>query len=187
MDIYFDSRLDAIEQLQHIGIEHPDTAVRRGSALHQLIRCAVDVDIAPGAVDFAVAVMAGFEAAEPEDAGQNPVALWVKAAEFGAVELAGRTAALEHGMDRFTPADFRADSMPASGRAFAAFPFAGTVLGGRDRIGFQGEAVFDQRHTLLADRNVEVKIGHSYFTKSAIDSTCPVCGNMSITPALTSL
>ena len=121
MNKHFTADLDAIEQLDHIGIMHAYATMRLWNAAHQFIRAAMDVDVAPGAIDITVAVMAWFQPTQPQDAAQYPVALWMIGCQFWRINLAGKSAANEHAVDWRAGTDFGTDAMPTGWGAFTAF------------------------------------------------------------------
>ena len=80
MDMNFGIDGDTVEQFQYIDIMHTNATVRLGFAVHQFVRTAVNIDIAPGGIDRAVAILARLQAAQPQNPGQNPIALGISAA-----------------------------------------------------------------------------------------------------------
>lgn len=63
--------VDSIEEVDGVGVAEADAAVGGGGAESVFVVGAVDVDVAVVCVDVVAGVEAGFEAAEPEDAGAD--------------------------------------------------------------------------------------------------------------------
>jgi hypothetical protein len=91
---------DLIVHFDDIAAGHADAAVAGGRAEFVFLRGAVDVDEAAESV-----VVAGFEAAEPEDAGDDGVA----SRGIGSDDFAGRSAAFEFHAGGLACADFVGD------------------------------------------------------------------------------
>lgn len=155
MDINFGIDGNTVEQFLNIGTMHTDAAVRPGLAVHQFVRTAVNIDIAPSGIDLAVAVSARFQAAQPQNPGQNPVAFRMAAAQFGRIYLAGRTPSLKDRIQRQAGADFGSNSMPAARRAFAAAQFARTVFRSGNGVSSLDASLFDDGQLLRTDADIQ--------------------------------
>src|SRR5699024_7038574 len=121
---------NAVEQRQQVVVVHADAANGAGHAHLRRVRCTVDVDVAAHGIDCAEAIEARLFAAQPQNARQDPVAPRLGAGQRRAVDLAGRAAAAENGVDGLAGADPGAYAMPAARRAVAAVVLAGAVDGG---------------------------------------------------------
>ena len=102
----------------------------------------VDIDVAAQGVDRAAAIATRFAAAQPEDTGQDPIAIGKLRAQWRRVDFAGGSAADEHGVGRATGPDLDADAMPATRRAATAVGLARAVQRGGDRVLLQYAIIF---------------------------------------------
>src|SRR3990167_1717817 len=90
------ARGDAVEEFDDLAVAHLDTTTRTGHAHGILVRAAVDINVAAHGVHMAQAVFAGLQAAEPENAGENPVAVGECRAQLRRVDFTGRPARYQH-------------------------------------------------------------------------------------------
>ena len=72
------ARLHPVEQVDDVVVAHADAAMGTGARDVDVVGTAVDVDVAAHGVDAAQAVPAGLGAGEPEDPGEDPVAVRVR-------------------------------------------------------------------------------------------------------------
>ena len=114
------ARLHPLEELDHVGVAHADAAVGGRGAERRLVRGAVDVDEAAHAVDAAEPVAPPLEAAQPQDPGEDPIALGLRAQQLGRAELARRAPPDEDGAARRARPDLRADLVEAARGLLAA-------------------------------------------------------------------
>src|SRR6185436_10681903 len=105
--------LDQVEQLDDVAVMHADAADRSGTAHHRRIRAAVDVDIAAHGIHFAQAIEARLTSGQPQDARKNPVAARKARRQLRGVDLPGRAAFDEHGIERCSAPDSGANKVPA--------------------------------------------------------------------------
>ena len=112
-------------------------------------------------------VPAGFGAREPQDPGQDPVAIGVRGAERGRVALARGSAADEDGVGDGACADLGADQVPTPRRAFAAFLLSRAVGGGGHGPGPAGLAVDLQLQALPVEVDAHEAIERGGRVRSA--------------------
>lgn len=108
-----------------------------GYAHFRVIWRTMDIDVSAHGVYRVAAVLAGFEAAQPQDARQYPVLLGMPLRQRLLVYLARGATSPEDRIDRVARADLGAHPMPAARRAFAAESFPRTI--GRSRYGKLGK------------------------------------------------
>src|SRR5687768_1912462 len=120
----------------------------------------MDVDVSAHGVDGAEPVLAGLAAAQPEDAGENPVALRVRLGQGFRIDLSGRPASHEHRPLRAARADLRAYDVQPAGRAAATLLFARAVEGGGDGVLTRRRALPAPMEKLLAQADHYLR-GHS--------------------------
>ena len=104
-----DARSDGyeLEELEHVAVPHAHTSVGSGSSDFGLVRTAVDVDVAAKCIHVAVPVAARLTSFEPQDAGQDPVAVGLGREERGCAAFSG-------GLPTFEDAALRIpDNLPA--------------------------------------------------------------------------
>ena len=125
-----------------------------------VIGTAVDVDVAAHGVDAAQAVPARLDAGEPEDAGEDPVAIGVCGSERRGMALTGGAAGDEDGAGSGTGADLGTDDVIAPRGAFTALLLPGAIGGGGHGVGPAHFAAHAQLQALLggfaASRILEV-------------------------------
>src|SRR5262245_42290594 len=97
-------RWHQIEELDEVLAEHPDAPDRSRLPHRQRVRAAVDVDVPTHRVDLAEAVEADGTAREPQDAGEDPVAVWIARAELRRPDLARRAPSDENRVERHSGA-----------------------------------------------------------------------------------
>src|SRR5690606_23725012 len=128
------SRLDLLEQLDDVSVAHAYAAGRAGLPHGRRVRTTVDVNIAAHGVAIAQPVIAALQAAQPEDAGKNPVPVRMLLRQLLAVDLAGRAAADEDSTAGRPIADLGANHVPAARGAIAAVQLARPLGGAGDGI-----------------------------------------------------
>src|SRR5215475_8400169 len=95
----------------------------------------MNVDVPTHRVDLAEAIKAHGAAREPQDAGEDPVAVRIARSELRCPDLPCRAPPDENCVERHASADLRPDDVAATGRAVAAAALSGPVRGRRYRIG----------------------------------------------------
>lgn len=114
-----------------------------GYAHFRVIWRTMDIDVSAHGVYCVAAVLAGFEAAQPQDARQYPVPLGILFRQRLLVYLARGATPSEDRIDRVARADLGAHPMPAARRAFAAESFPRTIgRSGYGKPGKEGLAVY---------------------------------------------
>src|SRR5690606_21438415 len=86
----------AWEELQQVGIAQAHTAVGQRHAHGLGVRRAVKIDVAAEGIDPPQAIEPRLAAAEPEDAGENPVAAGEAGVELRGPDLAGPAPTAQH-------------------------------------------------------------------------------------------
>ena len=133
-DVHQGTRPHQVEQLDQIPVAHADAAVGAGQSDGLGIGTAVDVDESAQAIHRSAPVAPGFQAGQPEDAGEYPVPIGKPVGQIRPIDLAGRSPAHEHGILQTAVADAQADTVASPRRAAGAVALAGSVAGGGDRI-----------------------------------------------------
>ena len=124
-DLHFCAYADGVVKIDDILGAHADAAEAGGFANVPLLRCAVDVDAASKGV-----AVAGFQAAESEDAGDDGIAT----RGIGLQDLACKPAALHDAAGWRVIADFFPDLESAERGGVAAGAVADAILRGGDVI-----------------------------------------------------
>src|SRR3569623_1485293 len=149
------ARRHAVEERDDIAVAHAHAAARARHAHRHVVGRAVQIDVTPHAVHGAETIAAHFAAAQPEDAGENPVSSRKALAQLAAVDLAGGPAADDHGIRCGAGTDLGADDVCAARRAFAALLLAWTVLGGGNQYVHHWRAPLPITQTLRADIDLD--------------------------------
>lgn len=166
-----------LEQFQHVGVAHADTAMRMRRAHGLVIRRAVDVDVALHAVDIAETVEARLAAGKPEDARQNPVTLRILRTELWRPDFAGAATAAENAVDGLARADLGTDDMQAARGLVAVLLLACALERGRNRIlGQQHACLVEHGQVLFGDGDFD-------FHQKILLTICPATCAMYETPA----
>src|SRR4051812_9631202 len=113
---------------------HADTSNGARRSHLGFIRRAMDVNISPHGVNVTQPINAAFDAGQPQDSGEYPVARWISRTELGRVNLACRTPFYEYRVLRLAAADLGANDVPSAGRAETSVLFAGAVSRARNQI-----------------------------------------------------
>ena len=149
-DVHFRADADDVIKLDDIGAAHADTAEAGGRADAPLLGRAVNVNVP--AVGVAVA---GLEALEPEDSGNDRVA----AGSIGPEDFAGLALVLEDGAGGRVAADFSGDPEFAQRRAAAAGSVTQAELGSGYRVLGDRTAFIEEELTLLRDADDDAMPG----------------------------
>lgn len=134
---------DFLVELDDVEVAQLDTAGAHGLADALFVVGAVEIDVATVGVDFAVAVYAGFEAAQPEDATGDELGLLDVLGELGEV-TAGGYAGFEYHAGRLAGADAFGDFVQAARGAEG-------VLDVRRRTDRGGNGVAFDEHTFAEE------------------------------------
>src|SRR5262249_25253485 len=128
---------DPVEQLDDVGVAHPDAADRTGRAHRDRVGTPVDIDVAAHRVDVPEAVLPPLAAGQPQNARKTPAAARETLAELRRPELARRPASPEHRVRGLPGADLGTHGVLAPRRLEAPFPLPCPVTRRRDRIALQ--------------------------------------------------
>ena len=102
-----------------------------GGTENNIVGTSVDVDEAAHGIDLAKAVATRLEAAQPEDASEDPVPIRVLGAQAWMIALTRRAPADKNTAWRCAVADLGAHDVPPSGSAFASHAFTEAIGPGR--------------------------------------------------------
>ena len=144
------SRSNGIEEFDHVGISHPDAAVRRWGANGCLVWRAVDVDVTAHAVRIAESILAAFETPEPEDPRRNPVPSGVCSQHLGSTDFPRRAPPNKDRTHRCAGSDLCPDLMQPARCLLTTFALAGALRSCRDRVGCQDSIAFKKLERLGA-------------------------------------
>ena len=126
-DINWCTHLHIIKQFQHILIQHIDAAMRPWHTDTAFCCGAVYIDIAAHRVAGAQPVKSRLAAREPQDTGEDPVAIRILQSQRGSINFAAGPAPFKYGVNRLASAYLGANDMLAARCAVAVGFFAGAV------------------------------------------------------------
>lgn len=153
--------IDEVEQFDDLSIAHPDTPMGDRLADQVFVVRAVQVDVAPQAVDAAASVDGSIEALQPECTAQHPVSTWILLEQVRADLLSRPSPAHEHSADGAPRPDLGADAVFTYRRLRASCLAAQSRRCGRYRVAYD-LAGFQKANHLLASGVYmeEIDVGH---------------------------
>ncbi|MCY1446745.1 hypothetical protein D9M71_633320 [compost metagenome] len=153
-----------LEQREQVGIAQADAAMRARLAHRLAVRSAVQVDVAAEGVDRTEAVAPRLAAAQPENPGEDPVALRMLRGQRRRPDLAGPAPPHQHRRLGQTGTDSGAHLMAATRRATGALLLARPVEGGGDRQAQAQLAGSEAVQALVGDGNMQqIEHGHGFW------------------------